>query len=267
MSLNIINEADISSLSSLLISLVKAEETTQLRNMKTFLNKTNLSEEQKLKQFAEFSVSLFNAKITAGLQTAQQYIISDKQLGQSKLVNEAQISLTEKQIEVAEQERLMTIERTTLTQKQTTQVETETKATTTKTYLAIAETKTKLDNTVASTMSECRRSGAAITSQERTWTDPTTGIVIGYQHLSLAAASATDTTQGLIGLQMLQLQNQADTFKDHTKVQVANQIMQLSSTAIADGLTSISGLLTSHKQLCIDLVGDNVFTSDYTSIG
>ena len=266
MSLNIINEADISSLSSLLINLVKAEETTQLRNMKTFLNKTNLSEEQKLKQYAEFSVSLFNAKVTAGLQTAQQYIISDKQLGQSKLVNEAQISLTEKQIEVAEQERLMTIERTTLTQKQTTQVETETDATKTKTYLAIAETKTKLDNTVASTMSECRRSGAAITSQERTWTDPTTGIVIGYQHLSLAAASATDTTQGLIGLQMLQLKNQAETFKDHSKVQVANQIMQLGSTAIADGLTSISGILTSHKQLCENIVGTGVFATDYTTI-
>jgi hypothetical protein len=266
MSLNIINETDIKELSKTLLDLIKTEESKQLKDMKSYLNKTNLSAEQKIKEYSGFSVSLFNAKVQATLQTAQQYIISDKQLGQSKLVNEAQISLTEKQIEVAEQERLMAIERTTLTQKQTTQVETETKATTTKTYLAIAETKTKLDNTVASTMSECRKSGAAITSQERTWTDPTTGIVIGYQHLSLAAASSTDTTQGLIGLQMLQLQNQADTFRDHTKVQVANQIMQLSSTAIADGLTSISGLLTSHKQLCVDLVGDNVFTSDYISI-
>lgn len=267
MSLNIINEADISSLSSLLINLVKAEETTQLRNMKTFLNKTNLSEEQKLKQYAEFSVSLFNAKITAGLQTAQQYIISDKQLEQSKSVNEAQIDLTNAQEQVAIQEELIAKEKVLLTKEQILQAKEDIKVTKTKTYLAIAETKTKLDNTVASTLSEARRSGADITSQDRTWTDPTTGITIGYQHLSLAAASATDTTQGLIGLQMLQLQKQADTFRDHTKVQVANQIMQLSSTAIADGLTSISGLLTSHKQLCVDLVGDNVFTSDYTSIG
>lgn len=266
MSLNIINEADISSLSSLLINLVKAEETTQLRNMKTFLNKTNLSEEQKLKQYAEFSVSLFNAKITAGLQTAQQYIISDKQLEQSKSVNEAQIDLTNAQEQVAIQEELIAKEKVLLTKEQILQAKEDIKVTKTKTYLAIAETKTKLDNTVASTLSEARRSGAAITSQDRTWTDPATGVVIGYQHLSLAAASATDTTQGLIGLQMLQLKNQADTFKDHTKVQVANQIMQLGSTAIADGLTSISGLLTSHKQLCENLVGDGIFATDYTTI-
>lgn len=267
MSLNIITTADIKEISKTLLDLIKTEEESQIADMKTYLNKTNLSEEQKLKQYSEFSASLFNVKITATLQTAHEYIIKDKQLVQQKDVNDAQIKLTDTQRLIAVQEELIAREKITLTQKQINQVQEEINSTKTKTYLMIAETKTKLDNTVASTLSEARKNGADVTSQTRSWTDPTTGVVIDYQHISLAAAGATDQAKGLIGLQMLQLQKQGDTFNDHTKVQIANQIMQLGSTAIADGLTSIGGILTSHKQLCTDLVGPNVFTSDYTTIG
>lgn len=267
MSMNIIAIADIKELSKTLLDLIKAEEDKQVNDMKTYLNKTNLSEEQKVKEYSSFRASLFNVKVTATLQTAQQYIVTDKQLVQQKAVNDAQIDLTNAQRLIAIQEELIAREKITLTQEQINQVQEDINATKTKNYLMIAETKTKLDNTVASTLSEARKNGADVVSTTRSWIDPTTGIAVEYQHISLAAASATDQAKGLIGLQMLQLQKQGDTFNDHTKVQIANQIMQLGSTAIADGLTSINGILTSHKQLCTNLVGENVFTTDYTTIG
>lgn len=266
MSLNIIPEADIKALSKTLIDIIKEEEKVSLKDMKMYLNKTNLSAEQKLKEYSSFSSSLFNAKITAGLQVAQQYIIKDKELVQQKAVNDAQIGMTNAQKLVAVQEELIAKEKVLLTKEQTKQTTAEIDSLETKNYLMIAETKVKLDNIVASTLSEARKNGAWVNSQIRSWTDPKTRQVINYQHLSLSAATASDQTQGLMGLQMLQLQKQADTFKDHTKVQIANQIMQLGSSAISDGLTSISGLLTSHKQLCTDLVGPNIFATNYTNI-
>ena len=141
-------------------------------------------------------------------------------------------------------------------------------ATKTKTFLAIIETESKVDNTVASTLSEIRRNGATAEFIPRSYTDAETGQVVNYQHISISAAAAiTDTTKGLIGFQMEQLKQQAKSFEDHTKVQVGNQIMQLSSTAIAEGLTAISGLLTSHKQLCESLVGENLLSETYETIG
>lgn len=267
MSLNIILEADIKTLSKTLIDIIKEEEKTALKDMKMYLNKTNLSAEQKLKEYSSFSSSLFDAKITAGLQAAQQYIIKDKELLQQKDLNKAQIDLTDAQRLVAVQEEKIAKERIELVKQQTAQATAEKNATTTKTFLAIIETEARVDNLVASTLSEARKNGAEITNTSRTYTDSITGQTISYQHISLAAASATDTTKGLFGLQMLQLQKQADTFKDHTKVQIANQIMQLGSTAIADGMTNINGILTSHKQLCESLVGANIFTSNYVAIG
>lgn len=267
MSLNIIPEADITKLSKTLIDIIKDEEKTALKDMKMYLNKTNLSAEQKLKEYSSFSSSLFNAKITAGLQVAQQYIIKDKELVQQKAVNDVQIDLTNAQRLVSVQEELIAKEKVLLTKEQTKQVTAETNAVVTKTFLAIIETEVKADNTIASTLTEARKNGAEVTAVKREYTDSATGQKVSYDHISLVAASATDQTKGLIGLQMLQLQKQGDTFNDHTKVQIANQIMQLGSTAIAEGMTSIGGLLTSHKQLCVNLVGENVFTENYTTIG
>ena len=267
MSLNAINETDITNLSDTIFDLIKKEETKQLKDMKTYLNKTTASDEFKLKLYAEFSTSLFDKKISIGSQVVQEYIIKDKELNLKKDVDTAQIGLYEAQADVAEQERLVGVEKVLLTKEQTAQVQMETDATETKIYLSIAETKAKIDNTVANTLTEARKNGATVTSQTRSWTDPYTGITIDYSHLSLAAAEATDTTKGLIGMQMKQLSEQADTFKDHSKVQIANQIMQLGSTAIADGLTSITGILSSHKTLCENIVGEDIFSSTYTSIG
>ena len=46
-----------------------------------------------------------------------------------------------------------------------------------------------------------------------------------------------------------------------------NQVMQLASTAISEGLTSISGLLTTHKTIIDNVVGSTVTNETYTSIG
>lgn len=267
MSLNIISKTDITDLSKTLIDIIKEEEKLALKDMKTYLNKTNLSAEQKLKEYSTFSSSLFNAKITAGITAAQQYIIRDKELGQQEEVNAAQIAASKAATEIAVQEQLIAKEKLLLVKEQILQAKEEIKATKTKIFLSIIETEAKVDNLVASTLSEARRNGAEVTNVARSYTDAETGQTISYQHISLAAANATDQTKGLFGLQMLQLQKQADTFRDHTKVQIANQIMQLGSTAIADGLTSIGGILTSHKQLCQSLVGENIFPNNYTTIG
>ena len=267
MSLNIINETDIKTLSKTLIDIIKEEEKVSLKDMKMYLNRTNLSAEQKLKEYSNFSSNLFNAKITAGINAAQQYIIRDKELVQQKAVNDAQIGLSNVQKTIAIQEELIAREKLLLSKEQITQVQEEIKFTKTKIYLAIAETKTKLDNTVASTLSEARRSGAVVTTLDKSWTDPATNIPITYQHISLVAASATDTTAGLIGYQMEQMKQQAQSFKDHSKVQVANQLMQLGSSAISEGMTSIGGILGSHKTLCENIVGPNIFSSGYVGIG
>ena len=52
--------------------------------MKEYLKNTNLSQEQKSKDYSAFSASLFNAKIASGLQLAQQYILRDKELYEQK---------------------------------------------------------------------------------------------------------------------------------------------------------------------------------------
>ena len=72
MSLNIINEIDIKTLSKTLIDIIKEEEKVSLKDMKMYLNKTNLSAEQKLKEEYSFSSSLFNVKITVVIQVAQR---------------------------------------------------------------------------------------------------------------------------------------------------------------------------------------------------
>ena len=72
MSLNIIPEVDIKKLSKALLDLIKEEEKETKKDMKMYLNKTNLSAEQKLKEEYSFSSSLFNVKITVVIQVAQR---------------------------------------------------------------------------------------------------------------------------------------------------------------------------------------------------
>ena len=64
---------------------------------------------------------------------------------------------------------------------------------------------------------------------------------------------------------MKQLDKQAKSFDNHTLVQIGNQVMQLSSSAISEGLTSITGLLTTHKNI-VEKIEAGVTSGTYTTI-
>uniref|UniRef100_UPI004048DF4B hypothetical protein n=1 Tax=Aliarcobacter sp. TaxID=2321116 RepID=UPI004048DF4B len=267
MSLNQFSEETIKSVSKTLIEIIKEEEKFQIKDMKTYLNKTNISDDEKIKIYTEFSSRLFESKINTVSSVTQNYIIKDKELLLQKNLSEVQIDLEKTKDLVAKQEELLTKERILLTKEQINQAKEEINLTKIKMWLSGAEAQVKLTNTVSSTLSEARRNGATVTKDIKSFTLPVTGQTISFAHLSLAAAESTDTTKGLIGTQMAQLIEQSKTFKDHSKVQIANQIMQLGSTAIADGLTNISGLLGSHKSLSENIVGTGILSSNYTTIG
>lgn len=265
MSFNILTTADIKEVSNLLLELVKIEEDKTRQDMKSYLNKTTLSEEAKLKEYAQFSKDLFTTKLQATLSTAQQYIISDAQLNQQKQVNTAQIELTNSQKDVAVQEELNAKEQNKLLVKQTAQVAKETDFTNTKIWLALMESKVKADLTVAQTLSEARRNGADVTKVDRTYTDTATGQTVTYAHISLAAASSTDTTKGLLGLQMLLADKQAESFGSHTKLSIAQQIGQTIEQCIANDYTAITGLMTSQRNIYGDILGGTtLLSSDLT---
>lgn len=266
MSLNVLTKTEITDLTKTILGIIEEQEKKQLKDMKEYLKNTNLSQEQKSKDYSSFSASLFNTKIASGLQLAQQYILRDKELYEQKKLNTVNIELTEKQIAVAEQSRLDGVQKVLLTTEQVNQAKEEIKAIKTKTFLEIIKTEVTVDNTIASTLTEVRKNGATPTVTPRTYTDAGTGQVVNYEHISLAAAEVNDQSKGMFGLQMLLLQKQADTFKDHTKLQYANQVMQLSSTAISEGLTSITGLLNTHKNIGKDLIGTTPFESTYATI-
>lgn len=266
MSLNVITEKEITGLTKTILGLIEEQEKKQMKDMKEFLKSTNLSQEQKSKDYIAFSTSLFNTKITAGLQLAQQYILRDKELYEQKKLNTVNIQLTDKQIEVAEQSRLDAVQKVLLTTEQVNQAKEEVKAIKTKTFLEIIKTEATVDNTIASTLTEVRKNGATPTTTSRTYTDEGTGQTINYSHISLAAAEATDTTKGMFGLQMALLKNQSDTFKDHTKLQYANQVMQLINSALSNDLTSITGLLNTHKNIGAGLIGTEPFAVNYSTI-
>lgn len=268
MSLNVLTKTEITDLTKTILGIIEEQEKKQLKDMKEFLKNTNLSQEQKSKDYSAFSVSLFNTKIASGLQLAQQYILRDKELYEQKKLNAENINLTKAQILVQTQEELLAKQKVLLAKENVTQAQEEIKALKTKTFLEIIKTEATVDNTIASTLTEVRKNGATPTVTTRTYTDEGTGQVISYNHISLAAAAAADTTKGMFGLQMALLKNQSDTFKDHTKLQYANQVMQTISTALSNDLTSITGLLNTHKNIGKDLLqNEALFDSTYSTVG
>lgn len=267
MSLNVITTKEITDLTKTILGVIEEQALKQRKDMKEFLKNTNLSQEQKSKTYLDFSVSLFNTKINTGLQLSQQYILRDKELYEQKKLNIENIELIKKQTAVQVQEQLIAVEKVLLAKEQVNQAKEEIKAIKTKTFLEIIKTEATVDNTIASTLTEVRKNGAIVTTTPRTYTDAGTGQVIDYEHISLAAAEATDITKGMFGLQMALLKNQSDTFKDHTKLQFSNQVMQLINSALSNDLTSIAGLLNTHKNIGKDLLGNNeVFDTNYSSI-
>lgn len=263
-SLKMISEEAISSVNKLYKEDFKDEMKNALADMKEYLSTTNLSQEAKLKQYAEFSANLFTQLVSQSGQLSSTIVVQDAQLYEQQKVNAAQIEASEKQVEVAEQERLNSIQKVLLTKEQVDLAKEQVKEIKTKTYLAIMETKAKTDMTVAQTISEARRNGADITSTERTWIDPSTNQTISYQHLSLVAAAATDTTKGLLGLQMNLADKQSNTFRDHTMLQYGNQIQQMISNGMADGMTTgLSGLVKAHKLIGTTMIPTLTLGSDY----
>ena len=75
--------------------------------MKKYLDKTNLSAEDKTKQYARFSGELFSAKIGV-INNAVNIVVQDKQLHLQDKQNQSQIGLIDAQKDVQVQEELLT---------------------------------------------------------------------------------------------------------------------------------------------------------------
>lgn len=266
MSLNIIANTDILDIAKQFSEFITNEEKTAKSDMKKTLDKTNLSSEEKIKRYSEFSANLFTIKIQNSLSLAVNVVTQDKQLDLQGQQNTANINLINAQKDVQVQNELIARQTLALETKKVSLAEQEINMNISKMYLENAKAITMFDQTVAGTITEARKNGAEITPTTKNYTCPVTNQVISFDHLSLVACASTDTTKGLMGWQMAQLKEQAGTFKNHTALQAGNQVMQLASTALSEGLTNISGLLTTHKTIIDNVVGSNVTNSSYTSI-
>ena len=97
MGFNIIKQEDITNVSKTLIEIIEEKEKNQLKDMKEYLSKTQLSAEERLKEYSNFSTKLFETKINAGISKAYDYIVKDIELSQKNEINIAQIGLTNSQ--------------------------------------------------------------------------------------------------------------------------------------------------------------------------
>lgn len=260
-----INE-NVTKLAASLKDIYKNEIVDALTDMKDYLDKSSLSEDEKLKRYSEFSSTLRANMISETMSQAANVTIQDAQITEQKKVNTAQINLFNAQkSDVAQAEQLKK-EQTTLAQKEQAKVTEETNQIKFSMYLAGIEAQVKTTFTVAQTLSEARKSGATVVKDARVVTLPTTGQTINYAHCTLTPASAGDLNKGVMGYQMNQLKHNADSFKNHTAVQVGNQMVQLVNSAYAEGLTNVGGLLSSHKALLSSLVGDVILDANYTTV-
>lgn len=263
MSLNIIVNTDITETAKELLKLIAEEEKKSKDDMKKYLDKTNLSAEEKTKTYSRFAGELFTAKLGV-IQNAVQIVVQDKELDLRDKQNQASIKLIEAQEKVQVQEELIARENVLISKEKLNLAKQELDLNKSKMFLENAKAIVNFDNIVATTLSEARKNGAEITKSNMTYTCPITQQVIGYDHISLAAALSTDT-KGLMGYQMKQLDKQAKSFDNHDLVQIGNQVMQLSSSAISEGLTSITGLLTTHKNI-VEKIEAGVTSGTYTTI-
>ena len=264
MSLNIIVNTDITETAKELLKLIAEEEKKSKDDMKKYLDKTNLSAEEKTKTYSQFSGELFSAKLGV-INNAVNIVVQDKQLDLQSKQNVAQIKFIEAQEKVQIQEELIARENVAIAKERLNLARQELDLNKSKMFLENAKAIVNFDNVVATTLSEARKNGAEITKSNMTYTCPITQQVIGFEHISLAAALSTDTTKGLMGYQMKQLDKQAKSFDNHDLVQIGNQVMQLSSSAISEGLTSITGLLTTHKNI-VEKIEAGITSGTYTTI-
>lgn len=266
MSLNLLTTQDISEVSKDLFKILEDREKKSKDDMKKFLDKTNLSSEDKSKRYAEFSANLYASSIQNGLNNAIQIIIEDKRLDLQDKLNKSQININIAQRSLITQQELEAQQEVKLAQEKVNLARQEQELNKSKMWLENFKAMVSFDNTVAQTMSEARKNGSNVDKAERTYTCPITKQVVSYEHISLATVDALDKTRGVMGLQMKQLEAQAKSFQDHTLVQSGNQVMQLASSAIAEGLTKIGGMLNTHKKI-LDKLTEGITAGGYDQIG
>lgn len=265
MSLNLLTTIDTKEVSQDFFRLLDEREKKTKDDMKKFLDKTNLSSEDKTKRYAEFSSNLYAISIQNGLASAIQFVIEDKRLDLQDKANKAQIDLTNAQKALATTQELTAQQELKLAEEKVKLAQQELELNKARMYLENAKAMVQFDNTIAQTLTEARKNGSDVTKSDRTYTCPVTDMVVSFEHISLAVVNALDMTRGILGLQMKQLDKQAESFGHHTLLQAGNQVMQLASSAISEGLTSIGGLLTTHKNI-IDELSDGITDGNYGQI-
>jgi len=237
MSLKGIDVEDIKLVSKEILKLLEQQEQKTKDDMKKYLDKTSLPLQEKLQKYSQFSAEIYALHIQASVNNAIQVVINDPQVE----VTKQELEIAKEKLKIAQQELEMNKS---------------------KMYLENAKAIVQFDNMVAQTISEARKNGAIATQEQKSYKCPVTNQDINFTNMTFEIASPTDKEKGLIGVQMLQLEKQAKSFDNHTKLSLGGQIVQLSSTAISEGLTNISGLLDTHRNIIEDLA-PNVASDKY----
>jgi len=231
-----IDVKDIELVSKVIFNLLDEKEQKTRDDMKKYLDKTALGPEDKMQRYAQFSAEIYALHIEASINNAIQVVINDPNVE----VTKQELEIAKEKLKIAQQELEMNKS---------------------KMYLENAKAIVQFDNITAQTISETRKNGAIPTQEQKSYKCPVTNQEINFTNMTFEIAEPTDKEKGLIGVQMRQLEKQAKSWNDHTMLQMGNQVVQLSSTALSESITSIDGLLATHKnilhKLDPDVVDDN----------
>jgi|GEM_PF-2090550 len=234
---------DIKVVSKEFFNLLSQEEQKTKDDIKKYLDKTALGSEDKFQRYAQFVSEIYALHIQASITNAVQVVINDSEVELAKIkaqTAQQELEIAKEKLKMAQQELEMNKS---------------------KMYLENAKAIVQFDNITAQTISETRKNGSIPTQEKKGYKCPVTNQEINFTNMSFEIAEPTDKEKGLIGVQMKQLEKQAKSWNDHTMLQMGNQVVQLSSTALSESITSIDGLLATHKnilhKLDPDVVDDN----------
>jgi len=231
---------DIKLVSKEIFNLLERQEQKTKDDMKKYLDKTSLPPEEKFQKYASFVSEIYSLHIQASITNAIQVVISDPQ-----------VEVTKQELEIAKEKLKMAQQELEINKS--------------KMWLENAKAIVQFDNITAQTISETRKNGSILTKENKSYICPVTNQEINFLNMHFETAEPTDKEKGLIGVQMKQLQAQAKSFDNHTMLQMGNQVVQLSSTALSEGLSNIGGLLDTHKNILHKLDPD-VVNDDYKKI-
>lgn len=246
---------DITSVASTLKTEFKKDIKATLADMKEFLSSTNLSEEEKVKRYAEFSANLTASMISQVGQLAVDVVVQDAQLNEQVKVNTAQINASIEQTNLAKEEVKVAKKKEVLAQSEIDQAAEVLRTEKIKQFIMGIESQVKVTHIVAQTLTEARKNGATVTKDIKSVTLPTTGQQLSFGHLSFVAANAIDKTKGEIGIRMGLWEKQTKTFGDHSKIQFSSQLMNLAGIALDSEATNIGGLMNTIKTIGQDVTG------------